>query len=213
MEEPMAGKLYEVSAAQHGLITALPFAAVIDGIPVVRPALLLLQLAPMVSPDRLKRILDALWNRRLLSGPSVRTELAHVMHRGRPGTAAIRDLLDSLPDRYVPPASGLEGRFAKVLVDAGLPEMRRQVDLGSGERWCGRVDFVDAHLPLVVEVDSERYHAALSSQADDAVRQTRLEAAGFRVERVTDFQVWHRAREVASTVRAARQLLIGRAAA
>jgi len=189
-----------------------PFAAEIDGVPVVRPALLLLQLAPQVSPERLKRLLDALWNRRLLSGRSVRRELAELMHRGRCGTVALRYLLDSLPDDYVPPASGLEGRFAQILADAGLPQMRRQVDLGDDERWCGRVDFLDVRLPLVIEVDSERYHSALSSELDDVARQRRLEAAGYFVERVTDFQVWHRPGEVVAIVHAARQGLLRRAA-
>ncbi len=188
-----------------------PYAAVLDGVPVARPALLLLQLAPMVHPERLRRVLDWFWSRRLLSGPSVRAELAEVMHRGRPGTAALRDLLDSLPADYVPPASGLEGRVRQVLADADLPPMRQQVDLG-GRRWCGRVDFVATDLPLVLEVDSETFHAALSSQADDAARQHRLEDAGFLVVRATDDEAWHRPRQIVERIRTARWALRARAA-
>lgn len=187
-----------------------PFGTVLDGVPVVRPALLLLQLAAEVHPQRLARVLDHLWARRLLSGPSVRSELAPVMHRGRKGTAALRDLLDSLPDGYVPAASGLESRFASLLADAGLPPMRRQVDLGDGERWCGRVDFVATDVPLVVEVDGDRFHRALSDRADDAARQARLEAAGFHVERVSEHDVWHRGRDVARRVGWQREVLLAR---
>lgn len=182
-----------------------PYAAQIGGIPVVRPALLLLQMAARVPPVRLRRMLDGLWARRLLSGPSVQAELRSVMHRGRAGTAALRELLDDLPDGYVPPASGLEARVGEVLARFGLPEMRRQVDLGDEARWCGRVDLVDGVLPLVLEVDSERFHSALTDRADDLARQRRLEAAGFVVARVTDFQVWHRPEEVAAAVRAGRE--------
>lgn len=181
-----------------------PFAAELDAIPVVRPALVLLQLAAVVPPARLRRLLDRMWSRHLLSGPSVRRELAGLMHRGRPGTAALRELLDSLPENYVPPASGLEGRLAELTEQAGLPAMRRQVDLGDQERWCGRVDFVAHDLPLVVEVDSERYHTALTDRAADAERQRRLEDAGYRVVRFTETDVWQRPARTVETLRQAR---------
>jgi very-short-patch-repair endonuclease len=184
-----------------------PFAAVLDDVPVVRPALVLLQLAPLVSPQRLRRLLDRLWARRLLSGPSVRRELDGLMHRGRPGTAALRALLDSLPPDYVPPASGLEGRFAHILERAGLSAMRRQVDLGDDSGWCGRVDFVDAEVPLVAEVDSDRYHLALTDVEADRARQERLAAAGFTVIRFTEGQIWHQPDEVVRRVRVERQRL------
>lgn len=180
-----------------------PFAAVLDGIPVVRPALALLQIAPFVHPLRLQRALDWLWTRRLVSGPSLRQELAPVLRRGRAGTTALRTLLDGLPPGYVPPASGLEGRFATILSRAGLPALRRQVDLGDGQRWCGRVDFVAPDRPLVIEVQSERYHTALSDRQADAQRRARLEQAGFTVIEVEDHDIWHRPAAVVTVVGAA----------
>ena len=77
-----------------------------------------------------------------------------------------------------------------------LGEWRRQVDLGSEERWCGRVDFIRDDLALVVEVQSERYHSALTDQAHDAARRANLEVAGFTVVEVWDTQLWHAKREV-----------------
>jgi very-short-patch-repair endonuclease len=179
-----------------------PFVAELRGVPVVRPSLLLLQMAAVVHPERLGRHLDHLWSRRLVSGPSVRAEVDHLLHRGRPGTVALRTLLDSRPADYVPPASGLESRFLQIVADHDLPAMRAQVDLGDDEQWCGRVDFLAVDAPLVVEVDSERYHGSLSSTEDDARREARLVAAGFTVARVRDFEVWHRPAEVARRVRA-----------
>ncbi len=181
-----------------------PFATVLDGVPVVRPALLLLQMAALVPAGQLARMLDDLWSRRLLSGPSVRAELAPLMHRGRPGTVALRDLLDSLPDDHVPAASNLERRFAQILADFDLPVMRRQVDLGDQERWCGRVDFLSFDLPVIVEVDSDRYHAALTDQVADAARRDLLEQAGFEVVQVPEFEIWHRPAAAADRVRRAR---------
>lgn len=189
-----------------------PFAAILDGVPLVRPALVLLQLAPRVHPAKLRRLLDWFWSRRLLSAPSAQRELETVMHRGRAGTAALRELFDSLPVDYVPPASGLEARFARILEEAGLPPMRRQVDLGDDERWCGRVDFVDQRLPLIVEVDSELHHTALTSVADDDARRTGLERAGFTVERVDEHDIWHRQKRVVAAVRRARADVLARRA-
>jgi very-short-patch-repair endonuclease len=180
-----------------------PFRAVLHGIPVARPALMLLQLANDMHPEQLRRRLDWMWSRRLLSGPSLRRELDHVMHQGRPGTAPLRALLDSLPEGYVPPASGLESRFQQIVAEHDLPSMRRQVDLGDDHRWCGRVDFRAEEAPLVVEVQSDLYHRALSSQEDDAARRARLELAGFTIVEVDEADVWHRPAQVAARVREA----------
>jgi very-short-patch-repair endonuclease len=190
-----------------------PFAARLDGIPVVRPSLMILQLAPLVHPERLGRIFDGLWSRRLLSAPSVRRELEGVLGRGRPGSAAVRELLDKRPPGYVPPSSNLEARFAQIIRDYDLPRMRRQVDVGDDERWCGRVDFKAEELPLVVEVQSDMFHKALTSVEDDEARKARLEAAGFAVEEVEEFDIWYRPAVVAEQVRKARRDLRRRLAA
>ncbi len=192
-----------IARVHHPVHLPSPFAAAIVGIPVVRPSLLLLQLAATAPAALLQRRLDWMWSRRLLSGPSVRAELDHVMHRGRPGVAALRALLDSLPDDYVPPASGLESRFVQVAADHDLPRMRRQADLGDEARWCGRVDFRALDLPLVVEVNGDLFHQALSNREDDERRRRRLEAAGFVVVELDEFQVWHRTDEVVERVRKA----------
>jgi very-short-patch-repair endonuclease len=73
---------------------------------------------------------------------------------------------------------------------AGLGTWRRQVNLGGG-RWCGRVDFKHEFRPLVLEVQSERYHAALIDREHDARRRAALEAAGFTVVEIWDIEIWH----------------------
>ena len=116
----------------------------------------------------------------------------------------MRELAEARGPSYVPPASGLERRFVKVLQDHGLPSMRRQVDTG-GEEWDGRVDFRDESLPLVVEVQSEKHHTSLVDVAADAARRDRLEGDGFTVVEVWDTAVWHDPRDVAEQVRAGRR--------
>jgi very-short-patch-repair endonuclease len=155
-----------------------------DGIPVLGPERTVVDLCRTEHPARAGRTLDDLWRRRLLSGRSVRA------------------LVDQRGDDYVPPASNLEARFGKVIADAGLPAMRRQVDSGD-DRWVGRVDFRADAVPLIVEVQSETYHSSLTDQEDDEARLAALRAAGFVVAEVTDWQVWHRPSEVIDAVRSA----------
>ncbi|HUF84910.1 MAG TPA: DUF559 domain-containing protein, partial [Acidimicrobiia bacterium] len=127
--------------------------------------------------------------------------------RGRTGTTVMRELLAERGPDYIPPDSGLEGRFHDILIRDGQRPMRRQVDVGGGNKWLGRVDFVDQDVPLIVQIDSELYHSALIDREEDD-RQTRaLEEAGFEVLRFTDFQVWYRAAEVTEPIRKQRAVL------
>jgi very-short-patch-repair endonuclease len=88
-----------------------------------------------------------------------------------------------------------------IAADECLGAWRRQVDLGGAQGWCGRVDFLHEALPVVVEVQSERYHTALLDVAADAARRARLEAAGFLVVEVWDSQLWYARHEVVTRVR------------
>jgi very-short-patch-repair endonuclease len=69
--------------------------------------------------------------------------------------------------------------------------MRRQLDSG-GDQWSGRFDLRDQELPVVLEVMSEAFHAALSYERDDKVRREKLEADGFVVKEIWDTDVWTR---------------------
>ncbi len=146
---------------------------------------------------------------RLLSGRSLVALLADYGEHGRNGTALLRKLVEERGTGYTPPATNLESRFSDLLARECLPPMRRQVDSG-GERWSGRVDFRAEDLPLVVEVQSERYHSSLSDREADAKRTAGLEADGFVVLEVTDTAVWQDGRGVAQRIRAARRLLLSR---
>jgi very-short-patch-repair endonuclease len=160
----------------------------LDGVPTVRPELLAMQLFDVASFERACRLTDRLWSDRLLSGPSIDRFLAEMGRRGRNGIAGLRRYLEERGPGYVPPASGLESRAASICAEAGIP-LRRQVDLGA-DRWTARVDFLHETLPLVVEIQSERFHWALCDREADARRIRALRAAGFVVVEVTDVLVW-----------------------
>jgi hypothetical protein len=175
---------------------------VLDGVPVVRPELAMLHLAATEHPGKVARALDNAWSMRLLSGPSVLALLADYGKRGRNGTAVLRDLMEERGAGYVPPASNLEARVRSILLEHGI-RMRLQVDSG-GESWTGRVDLRDEEAPLVLEVQSERFHSALVDRAGDARRKAQLEADGFGIVEVTDVEVWGAPKVVVERVRAKR---------
>lgn len=173
-----------------------------DGLPIVRPELLALQLFTTCSPERAGRLTDRLWSERVLSGRSIERFLDRLGRRGRTGTAGLRAYFDERGPDYTPPASGLESRANELFDEADVP-MRRQVDSGDGEHWTGRVDFRHATLPLVIEIQSERYHSALTDRAADRARRERFEAAGYVYLEITDTMVWSAPGDVVRLARAA----------
>lgn len=175
---------------------------VLNGIPVVRPELLALQLFAVCTFGRAERLTDGLWSDRLLSGASIQRFLGEFGSvQGRNGAAGLREYLDQRGPDYIPPASGLESRFMELMDEAGVP-VRRQVDSG-GEHWTGRVDFRHPTRPLIVEVQSEKYHSALCDRESDVLRIKRLERDGFTVFEITDTLIWTSPAETVRRVRAA----------
>lgn len=171
----------------------------LEGVPIVRPELLALQLFAVCSEGRAERLVENLWSMRLLSGASLQRFLDDLGRRGRNGTAGLRRYLEPRGPNYTPAASGVESRAIQLLRESGI-EMRRQVDSG-GDQWTGRVDLRHPTLPLVVEVQSERYHSALVDREADLRRIQALEQDGFVVVELTDDQVWTRPQEVLAAVR------------
>lgn len=179
---------------------------VVQGITVVSPARLVCELAGS-HQRRAEAVLDRLWSERLLDGRTFHLTVGELAASGREGSTLMRELDAARGPSYVPPASALERRFVQICDEP----MRRQVDVG-GETWCGRVDFRHPVLPLIVEVQSERYHASLVDKRADAARRARQEAAGFVVVEVWDTEVWHQPQVVNDRIRAAQQQLLWRAA-
>ena len=178
---------------------------ILRGMWVTTPDRTLFDLAATDHPRRVERALDTAWSKNLVSGRSLRRMLAELAKRGRTGITTMRLLLADRPDDWVPPASALESRFDHLRQRAGLPAMRRQVDLGGDHAWIGRVDFVNRELGLVVEVQSERFHASPTDRTFDAHRRRELEAAGFTVVFVWEHELWHQRDLVIRRLRQAHQ--------
>lgn len=190
-------------AVVHEVVDLLPsHLKVVNGITVISPARVVCELTA-THPHRAERVLDRFWAERLLDGKTFRRTVGELAGRGRKGSPQMRELDEARGPGYVPPASGVEARFMEITTDPWI----RQVDLGDDEEWCGRVDFKHPTLPLVVEVQSERYHASLVDRVADAARKAGLERAGTVVVEVWDTAVFHRPQEVRDAIAAAKRQL------
>lgn len=160
----------------------------LDNIPTTSPALTMLHLAQIVSPPRLERAIDNAWSLGLLTGEDLRRLDEEAAIQGRNGIVALREATERRGPDWVPPQSNLESRFMQLLGYLGN-EFERQVPM-EGERWSARVDFLHRPSGTVVEIQSERYHTALSDAEADATRRARLEDAGLRVVEIWDNELF-----------------------
>ncbi len=179
------------------------------GVPVTTVERTVFDLMAAVREGRAERALDNALARKLTSLRALRSIGEELCRRGRPGSALYRRLLSDRGVDFRPTESGLEADFLALLVEAGLPEPERQVDLG-GEGWIGRVDFYVREARLVVEIDSDWFHTSALDAAADARRDEAFRAAGFEVVRITEGEI--RSHPVVAVERLRRALANRRAA-
>lgn len=181
----------------------------VNGLRVTTPARALADYVGVegVHPKRAERVIETTWAARLVNRPLLDQMAEEWCERGRPGSAFLREYLASRPVDFVPAASNLARRFVSLIAEAGMPEPRSEVNVGDAAAWLGRVDCLDPELPLIAEIDSDRFHIAPLDVAHDDARNSRIERAGFTVVPFKEFEVWHRGREVVERWRTERQKL------
>jgi very-short-patch-repair endonuclease len=180
---------------------------VLDGIPTVKPAYLALLLFGSVHPLRAQRAAATMLSMRLASVDGYEHVLDLMGRQGRNGVVGLRTFVTEERRRGRPADSGLERRFESILRRGGESPMRRQVDIGDEDRWIGRTDLVDDELPLIVEIDSDRFHGVHIDRDADELRTKALEEAGFTVKRFTESDVWYRPDHVLAEVHRLRREL------
>lgn len=177
--------------------------AQVERIPVTNVERTLLDLAPIVSRDRLEAAINEADKHDLVDPEALRSALDR--YAGRRGVAVLRQLLDRRTFTFT--ASGLERRFLPLVRAAGLEQPRTRQWLNGFE-----VDFLWPDLGLVVETDGLRYHRTPAAQARDRLRDQAHTAAGFTTLRFTHAQVRYEPRHVRETLAAVARRLRARSA-
>jgi very-short-patch-repair endonuclease len=150
--------------------------------PVTAPARTLLDLAEVVPIRDLERAVEEARIRRLVRPRQLLDVLEH--SPGRRGAGALRGLLDGDPALT---RSEAESRLLALLRAAGLAPTAVNARIGRYE-----VDFLWRPQRLVVEVDGYGYHGTRAAFERDRLRDAELQAAGYRVMRVTWRQLVNR---------------------
>lgn len=150
----------------------------LHGIAVTTAARALLEIAPQVSDQRLKR---AVRQAQAEQACNVR-QIADVLERAN-GHRGAKRLADAIATGPAPTASSHEDVVLDLVLAAGLehPDVNRRLVVGD------RTTYPDLRWPaqrLILEIDS-RWHDGHLAQQDDAARQADLESAGERVLRTT----------------------------
>ena len=149
-----------------------------DGIPVTSLARTLLDLAAILRPDRLDRVLERAEELKLFDLTAVDELLARCSHH--PGATKLRAALAIYCDDPAITRSRLERRFLALVRKAGLPRPAMNFALAGYEH--------DAYWPeerFAVELDVYETHGSRAAFERDRVRQEDLKLAGIEMIRLT----------------------------
>jgi very-short-patch-repair endonuclease len=152
-------------------------AAVKDGLPLTNPARTLLDLAPHLPQHDLDRATE----QAQILGLATHDEIAQMLGLRARGTPALRRALYDEPSLT---RSEAERRLRDLIRRAGLPHPVTNALVSGYE-----VDFLWPSHKLIVEVDGFKYHGTRAAFERDRVRDTDLQAAGYRVVRFTWRQI------------------------
>jgi very-short-patch-repair endonuclease len=168
------------------------------GIPTTTAPRTLLDLSAVVHRDELRsamrqaeqqRLTDLLW-------------LGDLVERypRKPGVPAARALIEETRSGLGVVRSELEERFQSLLLNAAVPRPETNVRIEGMEVDCA---WPEHH--LIVELDGHATHHDTLTFETDRVRDRRLEAAGWRVVRIT----WRQLHETPGEVEADLRTLLG----
>lgn len=172
--------------------------AVIRAVPTTSLARTLVDLAEVLNPDRLERVLDHAARHEAFDRGAVVAALDRLP--GRRGGPQLRALL-SEPSPG-PTRSELEDLFLALCRGAGLPRPQLNVHLDVGLDRLVEVDALFAGAGVIVELDGAATHDTTTAFHADRRRDTAAAAAGFRTLRYTWERVTREPDAVAAELRA-----------
>lgn len=155
---------------------------IVEGLPITSPERTWLDLAPILSRVELVALGDYLIGR---SGLTSMDALCRAFrnYAGRRGRILIRDVLPRLDPGAESPR---ESQLRLLLADLGLPPFEANVVITDADgRFLARCDLVDREHMLILEYEGDQHRTDRRQWQRDVARTRALEAAGWRVIRVT----------------------------
>ncbi len=181
---------------------------VVRSIPVTTLPRTIFDLGGWLPLGPLDRLVEVGLRTRSCSVGALYRVLADLGGRGRPGTVAMRTVLERRGPDYVPTESELD-RLGRAAIGV-VPGMEWQVELGDEQGYIRRVDGFHPASGVVLEWDGARFHDLDRQRELDQAGDLRLAAMGLRVHRFRWFQVTE---DPASVRRAVRLAVAGEALA
>ena len=166
---------------------------------VTTPARTVADLAPQLSENRLRRLIEDAIVRDLLELGDVGGILTDIARRGKPGVVRLRQVVEQLGANGAERASPLERDGQSLIRAAGLPIPEVEFPIP----WTTKRRF-DAAYPdakLAIEWDSRRWHRTSDRFEEDHQRDALAAANGWVVLRFTWNQVKRRPNEVVTAIR------------
>lgn len=174
---------------------------VVERIPVTTVERTLVDVADVISRDRLAAAFTAAERDRKLHVPLLDEAIARTSGRRTAGRANLRAVLDEHAARGVQlTRSELEIALRKLVREHGLPAPRLNVWMPGADV---EIDALWRAERVAVEADSWRWHHDREAFQRDRTKANALQLAGFRVLRFTHDDIVHRPARVAGVIRAA----------
>lgn len=155
---------------------------IVGGIRDTTPPRTLLDLAVVVPPSQLERAMHEAEYRRLWDRLTLRDLVARYPRRR--GARAIKAILAEQELGAAVTRSELEERFLAFVDSLGLPRREVNARIYAGGRWY-EVDCAWRDQRVAVELDGHAVHVTQAAFERDRARDRALQAAGWRVIRIT----------------------------
>lgn len=160
----------------------------IKGLPVTTPARTIVDVASVVSPTRLARIVEHAEVTGRCPLLHVAVMLDDLRRRGKPGVRRLCVVLDELGPGEALPRTELERLADRVIELAELPPPLREYPLPSTTDLRGFVDRCWPEAMLIVEADGRRWHTRRHQIGLDHDRDLEASRLGFATSRL----IWER---------------------
>jgi hypothetical protein len=171
----------------------------IKGLPVTNPARTIVDLASVLGRRHVASVVDDLVTAKQLSLDDLRATADQVLRRGKPGSAALRKLLEERGDGPEANASRLERAGYRLLSETGLPQPRLEFPIPWDPQ--RRFDLAFPEARLAIEWDSRRWHTQVDAFDRDRERDRQAVRNGWRLLRYTWQDLTTRPGDIVDTVR------------